>query len=164
MACLQIYREWLSLATFLRLHSNSKEASYLSWQNTYPYLKITCHIKLKFFLWTKLIEKLLLAKYLISVTTPLSFFPANIYLFKVNNWNNRKRCEILKLTIKTPEQRYWSCSGVFIVNWSYFTPFSSVSTVNFEQVNVSWVWTLEVNQVKYKFSKGLNCNIFFSTY
>ena len=33
-------------------------------------------------------------------------FPANIYLFKVNNRNTRKRCEICsKLTTKTPEQR-----------------------------------------------------------
>ena len=61
----------MSLATFLRVHSNSKEVSYLSWQNTYPNLKTTCHIKLKFFLWTKLIENLLLPKYLISVTAHL---------------------------------------------------------------------------------------------
>ena len=52
MACLQIYRELLSLATFLRVHSNSEEVSYLSWQNTYPNLKTTCHVKLKFFLYT----------------------------------------------------------------------------------------------------------------
>ena len=32
---------------------------------------LTCHIKLKFFLWTKLLEELLLAKYLISVATAL---------------------------------------------------------------------------------------------
>ena len=56
---------------FLRVHSNLKEVSYLSWQNTYPNLKTTSHIKLKFFLWTKLIENLLLAKYLISVAAPL---------------------------------------------------------------------------------------------
>ena len=32
--------------------------------------------------------------------------PANIYLFKVNNRNTRKRCEIgSKLTTKTPERR-----------------------------------------------------------
>ena len=32
-------------------------------------------------------------------------FPANIYLFKFNNRNTRKRCEICsKLTIKTPER------------------------------------------------------------
>ena len=33
--------------------------------------------------------------------------PVNIYLFKVNNRNTRKRCEICsKLTIKTPEQHH----------------------------------------------------------
>ena len=33
-------------------------------------------------------------------------YPANICLFKVNNRNIRKRCEIRpKLTIKTPERR-----------------------------------------------------------
>ena len=59
---------------FLRVHSNSKEVSYLSWQNKYPNLKTTCHMKLKFFLWTKLLENLLLAKYLISVAAPLIFW------------------------------------------------------------------------------------------
>ena len=40
----------------------------------------------------------------------------------------------------------WRCSGVLIVNFcAYFTPFSIVSIVDFEQVNVSqdswtWVW------------------------
>ena len=33
--------------------------------------------------------------------------PANIYLFKVNNRNTRKRCEIFsKFTIKIPERRH----------------------------------------------------------
>ena len=33
-------------------------------------------------------------------------YPANVYLFKFNNRNTRKRCEIRsKLTIKTPERR-----------------------------------------------------------
>ena len=67
----KIYRELLSLATFLRVHSNSEEVSYLSWQNTYPNLKTTSHIKLDFFLWTKVLENLILAKYLISVDAPL---------------------------------------------------------------------------------------------
>ena len=66
-----IYGELLSLATFLRVHSNLEEVSYLSWQNTDPNLKPTCHIKLKFFLWTKLVENLFLAKYLIFVVVPL---------------------------------------------------------------------------------------------
>ena len=44
--------------------------------------------------------------------------PGNIYLFKVNNSNSRKRCEICsELTIKTP--------------------FSSVAVVDSEHVNVS---------------------------
>ena len=50
MACLQIYRELPNLRTFLQVHSNPKEVSYLSWQNTYPNFKITCHIKVKIFL------------------------------------------------------------------------------------------------------------------
>ena len=72
LACLQICRELLSLLTFLLVYSNSKEISYLLWQNTYPNLKTTCHIKLTFFLWTKLLENSLFAtKYFISILAPL---------------------------------------------------------------------------------------------
>ena len=47
---------------------------------------------------------------------------ANIYLFKVTNKNNRKRCEIYsKLTIKTPERRQRRYSGVFMVNFEYIS-------------------------------------------
>ena len=36
--------------------------------------------------------------------------PAGIYLLRVNNKNNRARCEICsKLTIKTPERRHLYC-------------------------------------------------------
>ena len=73
MACLQIYPQSLSLATFLRVHSNSKELSYLSWQNKYPNLEISCHIKLIYFFWTKLLDNLLHAKYVISVAATLKF-------------------------------------------------------------------------------------------
>ena len=53
-------------------------------------------------------------------------YPANIYLFKVNNKNTRKRCEICsKLTVKTPERRHLGCPDVFI---------SSVPIVDFEQI------------------------------
>ena len=52
----------------------------------------------------------------------LIFYPAGIYLVKVNNRNTIKRCEICsKLTIKTPEQRQWSCFGVFIVNFEHIS-------------------------------------------
>ena len=104
MACLQIYRELLSLATFLRVHSNSKEVSYLSWQNTYPNLKTTCHIKLKFFLWTKLLENLLHAKYLISVAAPLlklnAFRPATL-LKRDSKTNVGNYCMIFPLLLVT---------------------------------------------------------------
>ena len=34
-------------------------------------------------------------------------YPVNIYLFKLNNRNSRKRCEMCsKLTIKTPERHH----------------------------------------------------------
>ena len=64
----------------------------------------------------------------------------NIYLFRVNNSNTRKRREICsKLAIMSLQRR----STVFIVNFEYisylFTPFYSVSTVGFEQLNVCWV-------------------------
>ena len=59
---------------------------------------------------------------------------ANIYLFKVNN-KNTKKCEICsKYTIKTPELRPRRRFGIFK---AYFTSFSSLSIVDFEQVNVS---------------------------
>ena len=71
MVYLQIYQEFLLLATFLRIHLNSKEVYYLSWQNAFSNYETTCHIKLKFSLWTKLLENLLPAKYLISVAATL---------------------------------------------------------------------------------------------
>ena len=57
--------------------------------------------------------------------------PANIYLFRVSNRNTKKkkRCKICsKSTIKTPERLH-------------FTLFSSVSVLDFEQANVSWIST-----------------------
>ena len=43
-------------------------------RGTRPPLKTTCHIKLKLFLWTKLVQNLLLAKYLIFVGATLRNF------------------------------------------------------------------------------------------
>ena len=38
----------------------------------------------------------------------LDKFPANIYLFKVNNTNTKKKCEIYsKLTMKTQKRHRW---------------------------------------------------------
>ena len=54
------------------------------------------------------------------LNTPL--FPAGNCIFKVNNRNTRTRREIcLKLTIKTPERRYWRRSGVFVANFDHMS-------------------------------------------
>ena len=112
MTCLQIHRTLLSLGTFFRVHSNSKEVSYLSWQNTYPNLKTTCHIKLKFFLWTKLLENLLLAKYLISVAATLIknvLFLRKSYYFK--------ECAVSKKHFPDIEP----CSNILVKGWYMFS-------------------------------------------
>ena len=63
-------------------------------------------------------ERLLL-HYLIQYFTG---YPANIYLLKVINRNNRKRCEIcFRLTIKTLPQRQSRHSGVVIVNFEHIS-------------------------------------------
>ena len=87
---------------FSRFHWNSKEVSYLSWQKKYPNLKTTCHIKLKLFLWTKLDEILLLAKYLIFFTAALYWTLKNqgiIDLLANNTWNlkNKKKGTLKKI-------------------------------------------------------------------
>ena len=43
-------------------------------------------------------------------------------MFKVNNERTRPRFKICsKLTIKTPQRRYWCRSGVFIVNFEHIS-------------------------------------------
>ena len=67
---------------------------------------------------------------------PSHHYPAGNNMFKVNDRNTKTRCEICsKLTIKTPEWRRWHRSGVFIVSFEHISLCSSVSIVNFEQVN-----------------------------
>ena len=63
-------------------------------------------------------------------------------LVKINNRNSRKRCGICsKLTIKTPErsQRRRFVLDVLLLTLNIFhTLTSSVTIVDFEQVNASW--------------------------
>ena len=54
------------------------------------------------------------------------------HLFQLINRSTGKMSEICsKLKIKTPERHHWRRSNVFIVNFEYFTPFCSVSIVEF---------------------------------
>ena len=48
--------------------------------------------------------------------------PTGNYMFKINNRNNRARCEICsKVTIKTTEPQQWRLSGFFIVNFEHIS-------------------------------------------
>ena len=88
--------------------------------------------------------------------------PTNIYLFKVTNRNTWKRYEIYsKLTTKTPEPRHWRWTTslalfwiFYCYFWTYFTPFSSVSIVDCEQINVSWEETILIR---------CSCNMGYTT-
>ena len=71
--------------------------------------------------------------------------PANIYLFKVNNKNTRKRFICSKLIIKTAKWRQWRRSGVFIAN------FERISHLFL--MFICWVWA--------EYLLGLHCHIFF---
>ena len=51
-----------------------------------------------------------------------------------HNRNTRTRRE--KLTIKSPERRHWPRSDVFILSFTFFARYCTVSTVDFDQVNV----------------------------
>ena len=65
--------------------------------------------------------------------------PANIYLFKINIRNTKKKCEICsKLTIEAPER----LSTVFFVNFRCFLHLFLLFlllTLNKTQLNASWV-------------------------
>ena len=57
-----------------------------------------------------------------------SLVPAGNDMFKINNRNTSKRCEIiLKLTIKTQEWRHWRRSDVFNVNFEHISHLVLVS-------------------------------------
>ena len=70
-------------------------------------------------------------------------FPANIYLFKVNNRSVRQRCEIcFTLTIKTPEHVSDVVLVFLLLTLNIFHTYFNVYIVVFEQVNVIWVNSL----------------------
>ena len=85
------FTEIIVARDFLRVHSNSKEVSYLPWQNKYPNLKTTYHIEPKFFLWTNLLKNVHLAKTLISVAATLRKHTlGQVTLFLVSCGCNRR--------------------------------------------------------------------------
>ena len=61
-------------------------------------------------------------------------------MFKVNNRNTRKRCKICSnLPIKTPEQRQWRHSGVFIVKFEHISQTNGTVNHTLHTSTCRWV-------------------------
>ena len=52
---------------------------------------------------------------------------------------------MIKVNNKDTRKRHWPCSDVFVVNFTYFTRCSSVSIVEFEQLNVDYELVLWIS-------------------
>ena len=80
-------------------------------------------------------------------------YPTNIYLLKVDNRNTRinvwNMFKVNDKDIRTTSMSSFWCLHYLL--WTYFTPFTCVSTIEFEQVNNSWVhdadWYLVYSQL-----------------
>ena len=71
---------------------------------------------------------------------PVRFFLASIYLLKVNKRNQNKAWNMFKVNNNdTGKTQLANCWCPYCYLWTHFTPCSSVSIVNFEQVNADWV-------------------------
>ena len=57
-----------------------------------------------------------------------NYYPAGNYLLKVYSKTTRTRCEKYVCKVNSKD-----------ISWTYFTPCSCVSIVNFEEVNAGWV-------------------------
>ena len=124
--------------------------------------RICCHDLSCFFLY-KLKPRALPELFFLWLTEP-----ANIYLFKVNNKNTGKECEICsKLTVK--HQNEVIDVALSLTSFSWFFSFSSLSFVNFEQLIVSWgycflhtqIGNLLFIHINLKISSKNNCSRFF---
>ena len=88
----------------LRVHPTSL-------QNKYPNLKTTCNMKLIFFLWTKLLENLHFARYLISVTATLNYkYPFMSFNFRSSHQRYSKKKDVLR--------NFSKFTGKYLCHWS----------------------------------------------
>ena len=78
-------------------------------------------------------------------------FPANKYMLNANNRNTRKRCEkcsaLTKKGKKTPAIVLVSLLST--LNILHFTPFLTVSIVDFEQINACWVSAFKKKSINF---------------
>ena len=144
MDCVRIFQELLLLVTFLWVHSNSKEVSYLIWQNMYLNLKTTCHIKLKVFLWTKLVENLLFAKYFISVAATLR-----------SNRNKQKYNFHYAVIVTSPISKFVDFTKIKIYMYQERNIFSSnKKCINYTTSTTLWQKNTFVAEVPFKTLKS----------
>ena len=69
-------------------------------------------------------------------------------MFKINNGDSRTMCEVCsKLTIKTLKRRQWRSAFwcLYYQLWTYFTRFSLIYIIDFEQVNDRLAWKSLIN-------------------
>ena len=106
----------MPLAAFCRVHSNSKEVSYLLWQNKYSNLKTTGHIKPKFFLRAKLLEQF--------GSFRIKFTPKKDIL------GTEFKKTIVKFKISTLNHHFTLTFNKNKVLWSYVTKFAKKGILN----------------------------------
>ena len=83
-----------------------------------------------------------------------NYFPGNIYVFKVNNRNTRKRYNFMfKVNGKNTRMRSFWCS--YCQLWTYFTAFYSVSIVS---------WVVWNHKIIIQHSQHLNLYIQYNNY
>ena len=136
---------WVSKKTFFTNFGEFHNFFSKFWRISWNYLVFTFSISLvwlrssanlyAYFIWiffrnvTNLVN--VLRKYNYSNNT---HYPATIYLFKVNNRNTRRRCEICPTFIITTSERcHWCRSGVFIVNFKSRQLF-------LQKISIIYVW------------------------
>ena len=99
----------------------------------------------------------------VVLQTTLILNAANIYLFKFNNRNTRKRCEICsKLTIKTPERRQ-PCFGQSSRPWNIFILLSNniiiINYIYLEDSSTVCSQVSEIGNIGVKTTKNTRKNL-----
>ena len=110
---LTYFRQFHIENSYLLFNGNLMAGFYVKYNAGFKLVN-ECFTKMRIF-WDP--ENIYLAVFAILISSQSAFTCPNY-----NNRNTRTRCAIcLKLTIKTPEQCHWRCSGVFNVTFEYIS-------------------------------------------
>ena len=99
-------------------------SEFIQTQKSHPNLKTGCYIKLKFFFWTKLLENLLLAKYIISVAPSVNEDVVNNNIKEGKYCSDMMKKNLNKEILMTEENnedlkiyiKCWICDNVHVYN------------------------------------------------